>query len=267
MNGNILVATDFRAQADRAIDRAIALGLENNALVTVAYALDPKADDLPPRRELARRLRCVLSRPDAEVVAAFPEGSPAQAIIGLADEIDAGLIVIGPARQGGVSEFLLGTTTDNIIRHAGRPVLVVKNRPHTPYRRMVVATDFSAPSLHALQMAGQMFPDAAIDLVHAWHVPFERPGQAASQVQDRQDEVFGSFLESISPDLRGRISTHLVYGHPLKSVNDLVADLQADLVVVGSHGESGWRRATIGSMASALLKSASADTLMITVRQ
>jgi nucleotide-binding universal stress UspA family protein len=52
-------------------------------------------------------------RPDAEIVA-------------LAEEIGAGLIVMGARGIGGIRRALTGSVSDSVVRHAHCPVLVVR---------------------------------------------------------------------------------------------------------------------------------------------
>ena len=47
------------------------------------------------------------------------------AIVEVADEVGATLIVTGTRGQGGVKSLLLGSTSDRVLHHARRPVLVV----------------------------------------------------------------------------------------------------------------------------------------------
>ncbi|HSK99229.1 MAG TPA: universal stress protein [Rubrobacteraceae bacterium] len=50
-----------------------------------------------------------------------------QAIVHLADEIGAGLIVMGSRGLGGVRRALMGSVSDSVVRHAHCPVLVVRH--------------------------------------------------------------------------------------------------------------------------------------------
>jgi nucleotide-binding universal stress UspA family protein len=54
-----------------------------------------------------------LGRPDAEIV-------------GLADELGAGLIVLGSRGFGSLRRALMGSVSDSVVRHAHCPVLVVR---------------------------------------------------------------------------------------------------------------------------------------------
>ena len=55
-----------------------------------------------------------LGRPDAEIV-------------GLADELGAGLIVLGSRGLGPLRRALMGSVSDSVVRHAHCPVLVVRD--------------------------------------------------------------------------------------------------------------------------------------------
>jgi nucleotide-binding universal stress UspA family protein len=54
-----------------------------------------------------------LGRPDAEIV-------------GLADELGAGLIVLGSRGLGPLRRALMGSVSDSVVRHAPCPVLIVR---------------------------------------------------------------------------------------------------------------------------------------------
>jgi len=47
-------------------------------------------------------------------------------VVNLAEELGAGLIVVGSRGQGGLARSLLGSASDSIVRHAHCPVLVVR---------------------------------------------------------------------------------------------------------------------------------------------
>ena len=54
------------------------------------------------------------------------QGRPDEEIVNLAEEIGAGLIVMGSRGLGGVRRALMGSVSDSVVRHAHCPVLVVR---------------------------------------------------------------------------------------------------------------------------------------------
>ena len=53
-------------------------------------------------------------------------GKPDEEIVALAEELEAGLIVIGSRGRGGLKRVLMGNVCDSVVRHAHCPVLVVR---------------------------------------------------------------------------------------------------------------------------------------------
>ena len=54
------------------------------------------------------------------------EGRVAPEIVALAEEIGAGLIVMGSRCRGGIRRALMGSVSDSVVRHAHCPVMVVR---------------------------------------------------------------------------------------------------------------------------------------------
>ncbi len=62
-----------------------------------------------------------------QITQAHPRfGRPYAEIVHLAEELDAGVVVVGSTGQGGVSRALLGSVSESVVRHAHCPVLVVR---------------------------------------------------------------------------------------------------------------------------------------------
>ncbi len=63
------------------------------------------------------------SHPSVDCEAVVLEGQPAEALLGAA--ADAALIVVGSRGLGGFKRLVLGSVSDQVVHHAGCPVLVV----------------------------------------------------------------------------------------------------------------------------------------------
>ena len=53
-------------------------------------------------------------------------GGVAEEVVSLAEELGAGLIVMGSRDHGGIRRALMGSVSDSVVRHAHCPVLVVR---------------------------------------------------------------------------------------------------------------------------------------------
>lgn len=265
---SILVATDLSARSDRAVDRAALLAERAKVRLFICHVVEP-GSKLTNDHGLAKAaVQAVVPDTPADIEILVKEGSAPEVILEQAQQNDCGLILTGVARYNQLGDYFIGTAVDRIIREAAAPVLVVNQRPRSDYRMIMVATDFSTCSRHALVTAGTLFPTAAIHLVHAFHVPFEGFLSVEENEPAFRAEVqgeFDSFLgdAAIPPGLRERLTSHLRYGETQSVVQTVAHELGADLVVLGTHGRSGFSKAVFGSMAESVLNCATSDTMII----
>lgn len=264
----VLVATDLSARSDRAVDRACLLARLWGVPLKVLHAVEPGSwIDKNPALAIAA-VQAILPDPSATVDIVLAHEPAPQAIARTAQEVGCGLIVTGAARFNQAGDFIIGTAVDHTVRHAEVPVLVVKQRAHAPYRSILVATDLSSCSRLALNTAASMFPDAVIHLLHVYDVAYE--GWPGSE-DERQDlvEQARSQLEgflghpAIGSDLRKRMTIHLGHGVMASVVEQTARKVAADLLVLGTHGRSGFIQAIVGSRAESLLFWSRTDTLMV----
>jgi nucleotide-binding universal stress UspA family protein len=151
----ILLATDGSSEAELATRTAVDMAQMSDSELHVVYvadgysspllypeATDPEGLELPDpvlEQDLDRRLeergRELL---DAEVErvrsaggtvaqAHLMRGEVAREIVDLAEDVEAGLIVMGSRGRGGIRRALMGSVSDSVVRHAHCPVLVVRH--------------------------------------------------------------------------------------------------------------------------------------------
>ena len=151
----ILLATDGSEEATLAAQTAIDLANKTGSELHVVYAdmlpystalyegyqagVDAGAYLQDESEELTRRGQGRLDEQVRKIKAAggnvaqahFRIGRPDAEITALAEEIGAGLIVVGSRGLGGIRRAILGSVSDSVVRHAHCPVLVVRKEEPT----------------------------------------------------------------------------------------------------------------------------------------
>ena len=64
--------------------------------------------------------------PDMKVETKLLEGKPSSTIVSAAEEYDTDLIIIGSRGIGGITGWILGSTSRNVVESCTKPILVVK---------------------------------------------------------------------------------------------------------------------------------------------
>jgi|SRR5215472_5272608 len=135
----ILVAYDGSPASRRALDWAVRLAKDNAAsrvrVLGVAATLEATAaipDAVDPTSSVERRERDLAEAASALEAAgvradtALKVGNPAEEIIQAGEEGGFDLIVLGSTGAGRAIRWLLGSVSDRVVRHADRPVMVVR---------------------------------------------------------------------------------------------------------------------------------------------
>jgi nucleotide-binding universal stress UspA family protein len=131
-------------------------------------------------------------------------------------------------------------------------------------QRILVPTDFSEPSGHALDLAISLArrTGASIDLLHAYSIPGRAfspydivfPDEIVTSVRDWGRRQLVSALERVrSAGIEGEPT--LVEGAPADAIQAAVSEKGIDWVVMGTRGISGWKHALLGSVAERTLRS------------
>jgi nucleotide-binding universal stress UspA family protein len=285
MNGpprEILLATDLSARSDRALDRAASLARQWKAHLTVLHVLEEEmsssdqVDQLSsggrqpePLDVVRQHLLADLKELAGAATVLIERGDVVDSIMRVALAGNSELIVIGVARNELLGQLMLGRTVDRLLRRSQVPVLVVKERARRPYRHIVVATDFSESSRHALVAATRFFPEEALTVFHAYDAQMsglaDDPAAYRREGRKTAAEDCEVFLRATA-ELQNRRrppGIFVEYGAPSNLLRDYIAGHPADLVVVGTHGRSAIFDVLIGSVAKQILGDVPCDTLVI----
>ncbi len=274
----IVFATDFSLSAQKA--EGYALGLAKRFSSTLSFThvahlpIEPCADSpaltsaaVETRRTSARNqerlLREMTSAGVRTVAHTLEARNPAEAIVCFANELRADLIVTGTTQPHGLGRAAHGSCAEEMIRHAGRPVLTVgPNANPAPHGRfsfqtVVFATDFS--SHVALQTAVALsFARESIAQIYLCHV-LDHAGKDI-----RETVALELHFEEALQQLIPRSAYDWVYparvvgtGDVAPGILELAERVHADLIVLGAKRSGTWYAHLVdGTVGQVLAKSA-----------
>lgn len=280
----VLCATDLSMRAERALRRAARLAREAGAELVVLSVVD---DDQPAR--LVEAERRAVAELLGEIVPAMAEteglsprlrveaGDPFDAIIRIAAEEAADLVVMGEHRSRLLRDMVVGTTVERVMRLGRRPVLLARRPAELPYRRVLAALDLSEASAEALRTARRLGLVSAetVTLFHA----FEQPGKATMALANLSAEQIARHVEATAAAAQAALEAHLTRqdlgfgpvappvvveeGAPAEALRAAAERLSADLVVLGTRGHGHLRRLVLGSVAEEALRTLACDVLAV----
>lgn len=291
---HILVGVDFSPASVAAAVRAAEIAAHHGARLTLVHAATvPERPEVPESMQatadayvdvLTRRLhgdrdrlatlRTELSANGVEVSQVLVDRFADDAIVEAATELHVDLVVTGSRDRTGLRRWLLGSVAEAVVRAAPCSVLVARpGDPERGFQRLVVGTDFSPPSEIAIERAYDIASAGAeLELVHCFHTAFPAaqpdqlplgPDPATLHAQLSTDaQVRGEAL--LARTARPGFTTRFVLRDDTArhGLCDLAEERHADLIVVGSHGHRGVRRALLGSAAEAVVRHAPCSVLV-----
>ena len=293
----ILVAVDFSDESQVAVEQGLAIARQQGAELTLLYVgvaadqpvgIPTDAHDATTeymriveefvageRRQLDEHVARI-SGQGVKVSSAMLDGVPARRIPVAATDLSADLVITGTHGRTGIKRVFLGSVAERIVRHCTTDVLVARPRAkERGLERILVATDFSDISEHALETAVALAsPGAVIDVLHCWYLaplsyPYYAPTRSAA-------ELAVSLRDSIAGDAARRgakliarhqnagctLHFHNTEATPVQGIQDWLDEHEYDLVVTGSHGRRGASRFLLGSVAELTVRHAPCSVLV-----
>ena len=136
----ILLATDGSEEAALAARTAIDIADKTGSELHIVHVgeflptffaqteVEPAQLEREARELLDEQVKSIEGAGGTVKNAHFRLGRADDEIVALAEQIDAGLVVMGSRGLGGVRRALMGSVSDSVVRHAHCPVLVVRGK-------------------------------------------------------------------------------------------------------------------------------------------
>ena len=266
----ILCPVDFSDFSIRGFEYAHSLAKHYSAKLCLEHVVEPLA--LDPRslsgmdnvwRQLSDNAKMRLEelsgthpkngvRP--ELVVRF--GFISQAILALAKESGADLIVMGTHGRSGLDRVVMGSVTEKVLRKANCPVLVVRKPAHdfgpsapasapAPLKKIIACTDFSDNAERALSYAASLAEEYGAQLTLLHVVPEISP---SANLPRATAELSRRLAESLAKEtFSSSVQSIVRIGRPYEEIIQLALESQADLVVMGVRGQNTLDAAIFGS--------------------
>lgn len=270
----IVLATDLSPCSNRALGRAAQLAEKWNANLVSLTVIDPTSVSDPATAweqalHAARQKidNALVERKIKVTVQVTCNGDSVSAIRNMACTAESSLVVIGTEQAEASGQFLPGSMVESLASTLTQPLLVVRSLPEKTYQRIVVATNFTTTSDHALKIAQGFFPEHPPTLFHAHEIelgdllsdiPHERIAHDPRQKKDTESLTASNYPPHLQP-----VSVFM-YGAAEEVLDRFATQHQIDLVVIGAGSKSGINKLLLGNTARRLLGRLSCDVLVVT---
>ena len=193
-------------------------------------------------------------------------GDPATTIAALAKESRTRIVLVGLGGHGPAARFFGNETALRLMRVSQVPVLAVDSKLRDLPRRVMVAMDFSESSIEAARLALEIAaPNATVTLVHV--VPWDRKEYIPEYWFREHEAHIGAQLTRVTGWLdqgsKRRIHQKVLYGKPGPSLLACAEELDADLIVAGTHGRGILGRMIGGETVAKLVRGARRSLLVL----
>jgi nucleotide-binding universal stress UspA family protein len=207
-------------------------------------------------------------------------GPAADVIVEAALDQHVKMIVMATHGYSGLKRWALGSVTDKVVHATSAPVFIVRAEVQAQppaLKRILVPLDGSPLAQQALPLAAELAGSAHSDLLLLQAIPttveaypgFPSRGRPIPQLVDLVEslrEQAASELNDRADNLRQRglpASTYVVHGHAAEVLVDEARQHSVDLIVMATHGYSGIKRWTLGSVADKVLHATRTPLLLV----
>lgn len=288
---NILFATDFSESAELGQAAAFELADRFSSKLHVFHALEvplpifepytvavPEAFISEARKGATEKLGAIV---DAARVRGI-EGTSALGAVPApfdiseqARKVDADLVVIGSEGHTGIKHFLLGSVAEGTVKGAPCSVLAVRGSLAPPITTLVVGIDFFPEAQSALDAACELADQlgANLHLVHAAKTTPPLIGREEIAVPTAfYDSVMREAERRISEAaaacrIKGTVSTEVSTAPAQVALSEVAERLDAELIIIGSHGRTGIKHLLLGSVAERTVRHAPCSVLTFRTKQ
>ncbi len=277
---HILVPTDFSRHAEAALEHAVLLGSRFGAEITLLHvdefsvsplgASETRFDYVDAyqagkeaffEEKFAEAKKCVAHHP-VRLKTQVKSGRAYKVIVEESERQDYDVIVIATRGWTHLSEYLIGGTTERVVRLSRQPVLSIQTGPEGDDRfaSVLCPTDFSPAGNVALPYALSIARQNKVPLYIQYISDLEKP-EPEEAIRKRMPR-----LEDHHP-AAGEVKVEFLFDRdvePSNSIIRLAQDRDVGLIVMSTHGRKGLRRVYIGNNTAEVVRQSTRPVLTVT---
>ncbi len=204
-------------------------------------------------------------------------GCPAAEIVALAESEDVDVVALATHGRSGLEHWLYGSVADAVLHATKRPVLLIRPRPEgrsAQLRRVVVALDGSSLAEEALPVARDLASGVGASLSLLRVVDPFPPAFGTCAAHGAALTVLEADADRYLAAVAAREQAHGVTVEVTRATGapaEIIARHGAlphadDLVVLATHGRTGWRAALLGSVARRVVLLSGGPVLVVPTR-
>jgi nucleotide-binding universal stress UspA family protein len=278
----ILFPTDSSRCADQAFTHAVHLARKYQAEIHMLHAivLANPTDYFRNIEEIYSQLKEIARAKMSSTIEAHKAGdlkieqiqlpavSAGSMSLSYAAEYDIDLIVMGTHGRRGLGHLLLGSIAEEVVRSAPCPVMTVRERKEgvaaEKIERILVPVDFSEHSRKSLTYAKELALSygARLQLLHIIEEPIYPPFYLVykisplgpkADIEGKSKEELERFLkEAPGPDVEADMA--VTDGRAANSIVKFAEKNASDLIVIATHGLTGFEHMLLGSVAEKVVR-------------
>lgn len=272
---NLLAAIPVQPGEHPVLGRAVKIARRTQGAITLVHVMDRAGDEA--RETASRHLRQLMSAQPLVKATKVVLGRTWSAINRVADEVKTDLIVLGSYFHGQL-RALLGETSDRVLHHTDRDVLVVRRErydertPPREFKRVIAAIDLHGDGEAVAEQAGWLAKTCGADLtllnVMA-HFPVDRENEditpenrdPLAYQRSKRAERLAQLAETVAY-LEANREVIVTNGTAGRAVPEYAEECGADLIIIGAHKKYGVG-ALVGATADTIVHRAPCDVLVV----
>lgn len=288
----ILCPVDFSPPSQHAFQYAMSLARQYDASLHLLHAVPPVTHEavdpgsltrngiLTHEEEMERQLQirlAVLRHEGLRATGAVLKGKVEDVLKREAQRPRIDLVVMGTHGYRGIKRWMLGSVTEQLLRHLDKPLLIITSKSNARMtlpnlKRVLITTDFSEGTQDAIRYGFSLAEEyqAEVALLHV--VPqlpdsWQRLNyQLASKDIAKMTAQAKRALEELVPEearLWCTVAAEVRHGAPHQEIIHFIQSWAPDLLVMNIHGASFMDRAILGTTAERVIRPAACPVLAV----